>query len=97
MSEVYNIDKTTETMYRLFIKRVEQSEGIWEQIYAYFNIAVWYSQKTYYDKANKAFTYALELLDSHKKNVKESVVFKADCFFNIALGCWAQRDKIAAL
>lgn len=97
MSELYNIDKTTETMYSLFIKRVEQTEGIWEQIYAYFNIAVWYSQKTYYDKSNKAFTYALEMLDSHKKNMKESAIFKADCNYNIALGYYAQRDLVKAL
>lgn len=91
MSELYNIDKTSETMYRLFIKKIESSEGIWEQIYAYFSIGVWYSHKTYYDKAIRAFMYAMEMLDSHKKNIKESAIFKADCHYNIALGYWAQK------
>lgn len=46
-------------------------------------------EKTYYDKSIKSFLYALELLEGHKKGVAESVVFKADCLFNIGLNYWA--------
>lgn len=69
LSEQYNVDKTTESAFKLFTKRVEQTEGVWEQIYAYFNVGVWYLSKTYYDKAIKSFVYALELLDGHKKGL----------------------------
>lgn len=72
-------------------------EGIWEQIYAYFNMGVWYMKKTYYDKSGKAFLYCLQLLDSHKKNVAESVIFRADCLFNIAQSYWLMGDKQQAI
>jgi hypothetical protein len=43
-------------------------EGTWEQIYAYFNMGVWYMKKTYFGKSIKAFSYALEILSNYKKN-----------------------------
>ena len=75
-------------MYKLFIKLIEKYEGIWEAIYAYFNIGVWYTKRTYYEKSIKAFIYCREMLDSHKKNNKEAIVFKGDVLFNLAIGYW---------
>lgn len=49
--------------------------------------------KTYFDKSVKSFLYALELLDSHKKNISESIVFKADCLYNVAQGYWVQGER----
>lgn len=70
---------------------------MWEQIYTYFNMGVWYMEKTYYDKSVKSFLYALELLDSHKKGTAESAVFKADCLFNIGIGYWVLGERILAI
>ena len=32
--------------------------------------------------------YCREMLDSHKKNNKEAIVFKGDVLFNLAIGYW---------
>jgi len=75
-------------MYANFIKLTEQFDGIWEQIYAYFNFGIWYARKTYYKKAVKCFSYALEMIISHKlskDNTENSIIFKADVNFNIGI------------
>lgn len=46
-------------------------------------------KKTYYDKSVKSFSYCMELLDSHKRNITESIIFKADCLYNIGQAYWA--------
>ena len=97
ISDAYFLDKISETMYGRYIKLIEQFEGIWEQIYAYFNIGVWYSHKTYYEKSIKSFMYALELINSHKKDVSDTILFRGDCHFNIALSLWVCGDKIKAV
>lgn len=55
LSERYMIDKITERMYGRYVRVVEQFEGIWEQVYAYYHVGVWYCKKTYYQKGIKAF------------------------------------------
>lgn len=53
-------------MFALYIKLIERFEGIWEQVYAYFNMGMWYAKKTYNFKALKCFIYSVELIQSHK-------------------------------
>jgi hypothetical protein len=75
-------------MFANFIKVVEKFEGIWEQIYSYYNISIWYANKTYYQKAVKAFSYCLELITSHKGNkeaYENTAVLRGDICFNSAL------------
>jgi tetratricopeptide (TPR) repeat protein len=97
ISEVCNIDKTSEAAFRILIKKIELEEGLWEQIYAYFNVGVWYMKKTYFDKSVKSFCHCYELLSSHKKNSAEVAVFKANCLYNMALGYWSQGEQISAI
>lgn len=60
-------------------------------------MGVWYHRKTYYDKAAKSFLYTLELLESHKKNMAESVIFKADCLYNLSQAYWATNERVLAI
>lgn len=55
-------------MFVNFIKLCERFDGIWEQIYAYFNMGLWYAGKTYYQKAIKCFVYSSDLAATHKIN-----------------------------
>lgn len=67
---------------------IERFDGIWEQIYAYYNMGIWYAHKTYYQKALKCFTYSLELIASHKSSREvsdNSIIFKGDAMFNVSL------------
>lgn len=97
LGEFYNVDKTSESAYKIYIKKIEIEDGIWEQIYAYFNMGVWYMKKTYYDKSVKSFNYCLELLDNHKKGATESVIFRADCLYNIAQGHYLLGETAHAI
>ena len=80
-----------------FVRFVEQSQGIWEQIYAYYNLALWYAQKTYYSKAIKSLEYTLELLSSHKHQTDDLVLLKADAYFNMALARHADGNVKKAI
>ena len=55
-------------MFANFVKLTERFDGVWEQIYAYFNLGRWYAGKTYFQKAIKSFIYAAELAAKHNIN-----------------------------
>lgn len=66
MAELGNYDTVVEKINTLYIKLIEKTEGIWERIYSYFQVGVWYARKTYYKKATLCFAHALSLLNDHK-------------------------------
>lgn len=84
ISETAGLDKISEKMLANFIKLCEKFEGTWEQIYAYFNMGVWYAGKTYYQKAIKCYSYACDM--ASKSNINENAgLFVADATYNIAV------------
>jgi len=52
-------DKVTESLMSKYVLVVERFDGIWEQVYAYFNMGNWYLTKTYYYKAINCFNHSL--------------------------------------
>ena len=83
-------------MFALFIKLCEKFEGAWEQIYAYFNMGVWYVEKTYYQKAIKCFNYAVQ--QATKNNINSSSGFLvADATYNIAVCQYSLKESATAI
>lgn len=96
ISENASLDKISERMFGYFIKLCERFEGIWEQIYAYFNMGGWYAGKTYYQKAIKCYSYASELASNHNINDSAGLLI-ADATYNIALCFYSLKEHNKAI